>query len=69
MSLVVLALGLVLASGQLPHPEYASVTSALFGVLTILLAWRLLGERVRAAQWGGIAVVFGGIAVLAALPA
>jgi len=64
-----LALGLVLASGQLPHPEYASVTSALFGMLTILLAWRVLGERVRAAQWGGIAVVFGGIAVLAALPA
>lgn len=63
-----LALGLVLASGQLAHPEYASVASALFGVLTILLAWRVLGEQVFPAQWAGIAVVFSGIAVLAALP-
>lgn len=62
-------LGLVLASGGLPNPEYASVTSALFGVLTILLAWRVLGERVLPAQWAGIGVVFSGIALLAALPA
>ena len=59
-----LALGLVLASGSLPHPEYASVASALFGVLTILLAWRLLAEAVRPLQWAGIATVFAGIAVL-----
>ena len=59
-----LALGLVLASGSLPHPEYASVASALFGVLTILLAWRLLAEAVRSLQWAGIATVFAGIAVL-----
>lgn len=58
------ALGLVLASGGLPHPEYAAVASALFGVLTILLAWRLLAEAVRPAQWAGIATVFAGIAVL-----
>jgi drug/metabolite transporter (DMT)-like permease len=62
-------LGLVLASGWLRNPEYASVTSALFGVLTILLAWRVLGERVLPAQWAGIAVVFSGIGLLAALPA
>ncbi len=59
-----LALGLVLASGSLPHPEYAAVASALFGVLTILLAWRLLAEAVRPVQWAGIATVFAGIAVL-----
>ena len=59
-----LALGLVLASGSLPHPEYASVASALFGVLTILLAWRFLAEAVRPVQWAGIATVFAGIAVL-----
>lgn len=59
-----LALGLVTASASLSHPEYAAVASALFGVLTILLAWRVLGERVAPAQWLGIAAVFGGIAVL-----
>ncbi|GAB1361698.1 hypothetical protein MASR1M32_09340 [Rhodobacter sp.] len=59
-----LALGLVTASAALPHPEYAAVSSALFGVLTILLAWRILGERVAPLQWLGIIAVFGGIAVL-----
>ena len=60
------ALGLVLASGGLPQPEYASVSAALFGVLTVLLAARFLGEPVRAVQWVGIAVVFAGIGVLSA---
>jgi drug/metabolite transporter (DMT)-like permease len=58
------ALGLVTASARLPHPEYAAVAAALFGVLTILLAWRVLGERVAPVQYAGIAAVFGGIAVL-----
>lgn len=59
-----LALGLVTASAALPNPEYAAVAAALFGVLTILLAWRFLGERVAPPQWLGIAAIFGGIAVL-----
>jgi drug/metabolite transporter (DMT)-like permease len=58
------ALGLVTASGNLPKAEYASVTSSLFGVLTILLAARFLKESVRPVQWTGIAAVFAGIAVL-----
>ena len=58
------ALGLVTAAGTLPHPEYAAVTSALFGVLTILLAWRILDERVAPVQWTGIVAVFAGIGVL-----
>ena len=61
-----LALGLVTAAGRLPDPEYASVSSSLFGVLTILLAWQVLGEKVKALQWLGIAIVFGGVAVLSA---
>jgi len=61
-----MALGLVQAAASLPNPEYAAITAALFGVLTILLAWRVLGERVQPLQWVGIAVVFGGIGVLAA---
>jgi drug/metabolite transporter (DMT)-like permease len=58
------ALGLVTAAGGLPHAEYASVTSSLFGVLTVLLAARFLKESVRPVQWLGIATVFSGIAVL-----
>lgn len=58
------ALGLVTASARLPNPEYASISSSLFGVLTILLAWRILKEAVAPLQWAGIATVFAGIAVL-----
>lgn len=58
------ALGLVTAAGALPRAEYASVTSSLFGVLTVLLAAWFLRERVRAVQWLGIASVFTGIGVL-----
>lgn len=61
-----LAIGLVTASASLPNPEYAAIASSLFGVLTILLAWRFLGERVTPRQWAGIAVVFAGIATLSA---
>lgn len=59
-----MALGLVTASGTLPKAEYASVTSSLFGVLTVLLAAWFLKEGVRAVQWLGIAAVFTGIAGL-----
>jgi uncharacterized membrane protein len=59
-----MALGLVTAAGGLPHAEYASVASSLFGVLTVLLAAWFLKEQVRPVQWLGIAAVFSGIAVL-----
>jgi drug/metabolite transporter (DMT)-like permease len=60
-----LAIGLVTASAALPHPEYGAIASALFGVLTILLARVFLGERVAALQWMGITMVFVGIGTLA----
>lgn len=59
-----IALGLVIASGGLPKAEYASVSSSLFGVLTVLLATWFLKERARPVQWAGIATVFTGIAIL-----
>jgi drug/metabolite transporter (DMT)-like permease len=59
-----IALGLVTAAGALPRAEYASVTSSLFGVLTVLLAAWFLRERVRTVQWLGIGAVFSGIALL-----
>lgn len=58
------AISLVTAAGTLFRAEYASVSSSLFGVLTVLLAAWLLKERVRAVQWLGIATVFSGIIVL-----
>lgn len=58
------AISLVTLSARLPNPEYAAIASSLFGVLTILLAWRLLKESVLPLQWAGITTVFAGIAVL-----
>ncbi len=60
----VVALSLVTASGNLPRAEYASVSSSLFGVGTILLASYFLNEKLRLLQWVGVATVFGGIATL-----
>lgn len=60
-----LALGLVLTAGSLPHPEFAAVTSSIFGMVTILLAWAFLKERVAPLQWGGVLMVFSGIGYLA----
>lgn len=58
------AISLVTFSGRLPNPEYAAISASLFGVLTILLAWRILNEAVLPRQWLGIGTVFAGIAVL-----
>ncbi|MCB2134916.1 MAG: DMT family transporter [Rhodobacteraceae bacterium] len=60
-----LALGLVLTSGSLPRPEYAVVTSSVFGMVTILLAWAFLREPMRPMQWAGAIIVFSGIGYLA----
>lgn len=59
------ALGLVQAAGTLPHAEFAAVTSSTFGVVTILLAWAFLKERLTPTQWASVAVVFAGIGYLA----
>jgi drug/metabolite transporter (DMT)-like permease len=61
----VTALGFVIAAASADHPEYAAVASSTFGLVTILLAWRFLGEPMRALQWAGVLVVFAGIAWLA----
>ncbi len=64
-ALDVTALTMVLIAGIAPNPEYAAVASSIFGIITILLAWRFDGEGMRPVQWFGVAVVFGGIARLA----
>lgn len=58
------ALTLVTIAGGFANPEYASVASSVFGIITILLAWRLLSEPMTRLQWVGVAVVFSGIVTL-----
>lgn len=55
----------VFAAGALPDAEYASVASSLFGLMTILLAWLFLKERMTLAQWAGCFVAFVGVGYLA----
>lgn len=55
----------VISAARLPSPEYAAVAASMFGLLTILLAWAFLKERMTPAQWLGGAVAFGGIGYLA----
>lgn len=60
-----IALLSIMSAAALPHPEYASVASSLFGLLTILLAWILLRERMTLPQWGGCLIAFAGVGYLA----
>lgn len=59
------ALLCVLSAGALPDPQYAVVTSSMFGLLTIVLAWIFLRERMTVAQWAGCVVAFCGVGYLA----
>ena len=59
------ALGVVLAAGIFPRPEFASAASSTFGLVTVILAWLFLREKINLIQWAGIASVFGAIAYLA----
>ncbi len=60
-----IALMAVLSAGGLPDAQYASVASSMFGLLTIVLAWIFLRERMTTAQWFGCGVAFAGIGYLA----
>lgn len=55
----------VLTAGNLPNANYASVAASAFGMVTIILAWAILKERMTIAQWGGVLIAFSGIAYLA----
>ena len=60
-----IALLCVLAAGGLPDAQYAAVASSSFGLLTILMAWAFLGEKMTPPQWVGCAIAFSGIGYLA----
>lgn len=55
------ALGAVMLAGNWPRPEFASVTSSLFGLLTVVLAWLFLQEPMTRRQWASVLVTFAGI--------
>lgn len=59
------ALGIVIAAGSLHRPEFAAVAASTFGIITIVLAFVFLKERMTAAQWGGVGMVFVAIGYLA----
>lgn len=60
-----IALLCVISAAPLPNPQYAAVASSTFGMLTILLAWAFLKERMSMPQWAACALTFSGIAYLA----
>ncbi len=60
-----IALMAVLSAGNLPNAKYAAVSSSLFGMLTIILAWMFLKERMTVPQWAGCAIAFAGVGYLA----
>lgn len=45
----------------------AAVASSAFMVVGVLLGWAVLKEKIGAACWGGVALVFAGVALLSAL--
>jgi drug/metabolite transporter (DMT)-like permease len=59
------ALLCVVSAGGMPDAQYAAVAASIFGLLTIVLAWALLGERMTRPQWLGCATAFAGIGYLA----
>ncbi len=60
-----IALGVVLAAGIFARPEFASAASSIFGLVTVILAWLFMREKINLVQWSGIAAVFAAIAYLA----
>jgi drug/metabolite transporter (DMT)-like permease len=59
------ALWCVFSAGELDNPQYASVTSSIFGLITILLAWIFLKEKMTPFQWMGCIMTFVGVGYLA----
>lgn len=58
---------LFLFAGSLgSQPHIVAVVASCFGAITTLLGWLILRERVSQPQWGGIALVFAGVAALTA---
>ncbi|MEP1765579.1 MAG: DMT family transporter [Sulfitobacter sp.] len=55
----------ITSAANYPHPEYAAVATAIYGLPTIWLASFFLKEQINLKQWGGCFIVFIGIGYLA----
>ena len=60
-----IALMSVLSAGGMANAQYAAVASSTFGLLTVVMAWAILRERMSLLQWLGCALAFCGIGYLA----
>ncbi len=56
---------IVIGSGNLNRPEFAAVAASMFGMITVVLAWMFLKERMSPIQWCGVALAFGAVGYLA----
>jgi drug/metabolite transporter (DMT)-like permease len=63
----VTALLLIVTAGNLPDATLATVASSGFGAVAVILARLFLKEPISLIQLIGIAFVFGGVVILAAL--
>ena len=63
-ALDVVAVIAVAASGHLPGKEFTAVGISSYGAIAVVLAMLILKEKVSAGQWGGIALITGGVATL-----
>ncbi|HEY9038802.1 MAG TPA: DMT family transporter [Roseovarius sp.] len=60
-----IALGIVIAAAGMARPEFASVAASTFGMITVILAWAILRERMTGGQWLGVLLTFTAIGYLA----
>ncbi|MCQ0092109.1 DMT family transporter [Roseovarius sp. M141] len=59
------ALAIIIAAAGMARPEFASVAASTFGMITIILAWVILRERMSGGQWLGVLLTFAAIGYLA----
>jgi drug/metabolite transporter (DMT)-like permease len=60
-----MAHSIVIGSGNLYRPEFAAVSASMFGMVTVVLAWLFLRERMTLGQWGGVMLAFAAVGYLA----
>ncbi len=60
-----IALGIVIAAAGMARPEFAAVAASTFGMITVILAWAILRERMTPGQWSGVLLTFAAIGYLA----
>jgi drug/metabolite transporter (DMT)-like permease len=59
-----IALYSVLSAGGMESPHFASVAASTFGLVTVILAWAFLREKMTSIQWVGCALAFAAIGAL-----